>query len=105
VYPTLQLLEDKGFVRGEDVDGRRVFSLTGDGREELEKARRKGHDPLGALDAAASDPRLKLRHAVHSLGGAAHQVASSGSPTQIDEATAILTEARKRIYTLLAEGE
>src|SRR2546430_8049218 len=28
IYPTLQLLEDEGLVRSEDVEGRRRFSLT-----------------------------------------------------------------------------
>ena len=28
VYPTLQLLEDQGFIKGEELEGRRVFSLT-----------------------------------------------------------------------------
>src|SRR5919106_4340668 len=28
IYPTLQLLEDEGLVSGEEVDGKRVFSLT-----------------------------------------------------------------------------
>ena len=92
-------------MHGEDVDGRRIFSLTEEGRAELEGARQKGHDPLNALDTAAQDPRLKLRHAVHGLGGAAHQVAASGTPSQIDETTTILNDARKRIYALLSSDE
>src|SRR3712207_1014021 len=35
VYPTLQLLEDQGLIRGEESDGRRVFTLTDEGRAEV----------------------------------------------------------------------
>ena len=35
VYPVLQQLEDEGLVRGEDVDGKKVYHLTDEGREEL----------------------------------------------------------------------
>src|ERR1700741_3409528 len=37
VYPTLQHLEDEGLIVAELCDGRRVFSLTGAGRAELER--------------------------------------------------------------------
>jgi len=36
VYPTLQQLEDEGMVVAEMVSGRRVYSLTDRGREEIE---------------------------------------------------------------------
>ena len=32
VYPTLQQLADEGLVSGEEVEGRRVYTLTADGR-------------------------------------------------------------------------
>jgi len=35
VYPTLQLMEDQGFVRAESQDERRVYHLTDAGRAEL----------------------------------------------------------------------
>src|SRR5215218_10776255 len=35
IYPTLQLLEDEGLVSVEEIDGKRVFSLTDAGREEV----------------------------------------------------------------------
>ena len=32
VYPTLQQLQDEGLVRSEEIDGRRTYSLTDEGR-------------------------------------------------------------------------
>src|SRR6266511_1264604 len=37
IYPTLQLLEDEGLVKGTDVEGKRVFSLTDDGSKAVEE--------------------------------------------------------------------
>ena len=38
VYPTLQALEDQGLVTADQSEGRRVFSLTDEGRAEAEAA-------------------------------------------------------------------
>src|ERR1051325_2868786 len=37
IYPTLQLLTDEGLVTAEEVEGRKVFSLTDAGRKALEE--------------------------------------------------------------------
>jgi DNA-binding PadR family transcriptional regulator len=104
VYPTLQLLEDQGLVKGEDADGKRVFALTDDGRTETEAIRaRMGGAPWEG--GGQDDPRFRLRQAAFQMAGAARQVGMNGSAAQIEETLAILTEARKRIYQLLADGE
>jgi DNA-binding PadR family transcriptional regulator len=36
VYPTLQSLEDDGYVSSEEADGRKVYTITGEGREFLD---------------------------------------------------------------------
>jgi len=104
VYPTLQMLEDEGLVKSEEVEGKRVFSLTDQGKAEAETmAGEEGAAPWAHEGPA--DPRHKLRHAVFQLGGAAKQIGIAGSDAQVEEALAILAEARKRLYTLLAEGD
>lgn len=105
VYPTLQLLEDQGLIRGEDAEGRRVFTLTDAGRAAAEEAGGSGTDPLGALGGAAREPRLRLRHALHALGGPVREIDRGGTPAQVDTALAILNDARKRLYSLLADSD
>lgn len=105
VYPTLQLLEDQGMVRGQDEEGRRVFALTDAGRAEAERARSTDGDPLDALGGASKEPRLQLRHAMHGLGAAVRQVAAAGTAEQVEETLGIIADARRRIYSLLAESE
>src|SRR5579859_494901 len=39
VYPTLQLLEDQGFVRAVDQEGKRVYHITPEGEKFLEEHR------------------------------------------------------------------
>jgi DNA-binding PadR family transcriptional regulator len=39
VYPTLQLLEDEGYVRAEETDGKKVYHVTPEGERYLEEHR------------------------------------------------------------------
>ena len=39
VYPTLQLLEDQGYLKAEDREGKKVYAITEAGRDYLEKNR------------------------------------------------------------------
>ena len=39
IYPTLQLLEEMGFLRVSEKDGRKTYEITDEGRRELEKNR------------------------------------------------------------------
>ena len=39
VYPTLQMLEDQGYVKSNPVDGKKVYEITAEGRDFLQKNR------------------------------------------------------------------
>jgi DNA-binding PadR family transcriptional regulator len=102
IYPTLQLLEDEGLVRGEEQDGKRVYSITDAGRAELEERSRRSGDAPWDFGPAAEGLGA-LREAGMQLVGAAMQVARTGSTEQREQTAEILTEARRKIYSLLAE--
>jgi len=53
--------------------------------------------------AAATGAIGGLRAAGMALGAAARQGGAAGSPTQVERAVAIITDARKQLYRLLAE--
>src|SRR5262245_46404358 len=61
IYPTLQLLEDEGLVSAEEVDGKRVFSLTEVGKQEVPD-RTEGERPWerGDEDSARFEARQEL---------------------------------------------
>lgn len=103
VYPTLQLLEDQGLIEGQDVQGRRVFSLTDSGREEVAKLKERLQQPPWEREEGEDDPRFGLQKAVFELGGAARQVGVSGTDKQVAAALEILSETRRKLYGLLAE--
>jgi len=105
VYPTLQLLEDQGFIKGEEVEGRRVFSLSEAGKKEAEASKEAHGAPWESPEHGAEAPRFKLRKGVFQIGAAAKQVGTTGSSAQVEKALEILADARKRIYELLAEGD
>jgi len=104
VYPTLQMLEDEGLVTSEQQDGKKVYSLTEAGREELDERRRRagGADPwdLGGVPEGL----VKLRDAGVQLAGAAMQVARTADEAQVEKATEILVEARRKMYETLARA-
>jgi DNA-binding PadR family transcriptional regulator len=104
IYPTLQLLEDAGFVRGEDVEGRRIVTLTDAGRAELAVLReRVGDAPWEAFSDGG--PRRQLKESFGMLAAAAMQVARTGDADQVAQVDEILRDARKRIYGILAGGD
>lgn len=104
IYPTLQLLEDEGLITGEQSGGKRLFSLTDLGRAEAEK---QGTEtpPWQEVAEDVSPPAFRLRDAAFQVGAAVLQVARAGNEDQISRTLEVLTDARRRIYAILGEGE
>jgi DNA-binding PadR family transcriptional regulator len=100
IYPTLQLLEDESLVRGEEVEGKRVFSLTDSGRDAVaERGERKAPWENGDEDS----PRFEVRNEVFRTLAAAKQVVRGDNEEQMTRAAEILREARRKLYSILAE--
>lgn len=102
IYPTLALLEDEGLLTSEESDGKRRYSLTDAGRAEAE--RRGERPPWERLADEADAPGPRLREAAMQVGAAVMQVARTGSDEQVARTQEILTDARRRIYGILAEN-
>jgi DNA-binding PadR family transcriptional regulator len=100
IYPTLQLLEDEGLVTAEEVDGRKVYSLTDSGKEAAPK-RTEGARPWEQGDE--DSPRFEARKEMFKLMGAAKQLARTDDDEQLTKAAEILKDARRKLYGLLAE--
>jgi DNA-binding PadR family transcriptional regulator len=102
VYPTLQQLEDEDLVRSEEVDQKRVFRLTGAGREESERVAARGA-PWATFSDGLNDEQRALHRAAAQLTAAVMQVAHAGSDEQVRATQELLDGARKSVYRLLAE--
>lgn len=113
VYPTVQQLEDEGLVEGRDVEGRRLLSLTDAGRayveenaEEMAATWRPFEE--SSEEEEAAPPRhggSDLMPIVGQVMGAMWQIVTTGTSQQRAEAAEILTETRRKLYHLLADGD
>lgn len=103
IYPTLQLLEDEGLVAAGEREGRRVFTLTEAGAAAA--AAHTGPAPWEEVLHGVDPAQHELHHAAAALAGAVGQVLREGEHAHLAEVASILTEARRRIYSLLAGGE
>lgn len=103
VYPTLQVMEDQGLVTADKSEGRRVFNLTDEGRTAADAA---GDGPAPWEEAARGADRslVDLRGLMGEVGAAIMQVGQAGSDQQVKAVGEILSETRRRIYLVLANG-
>ncbi|HUI47879.1 MAG TPA: PadR family transcriptional regulator [Acidimicrobiia bacterium] len=104
VYPTLQLLEDEGLVRSVERDGKRVYEVTPQGREEATRRIEEAGGTPWELAARADGGMGEFRTTVRQLFTAAKQVRESGNQQQVERMLEILKQARKELYTMLAES-
>ncbi|HEY1237485.1 MAG TPA: PadR family transcriptional regulator [Solirubrobacterales bacterium] len=100
IYPTLQLLEDEGLVTPEEVEGRKVFSLTDAGKEAAPE-RNEGGRPWEQGDE--DSPRFAVRQELFRTVGAAKTVSRGDDDELMTKAAEILKDTRRKLYGLLAE--
>lgn len=102
VYPTLQMLADEGLIRAEESGGKKTYSLTEAGRAEAEASTEKSApwESFGARDTgrASALPKAGMK-----LAQAAAQVGRTGTPEQVAQAVEVLDDARRRLYSILAQ--
>ncbi|SFS03784.1 Transcriptional regulator PadR-like family protein [Microbacterium sp. cf046] len=103
VYPTLQLLADEGLIKAEESNGRKTYSLTDEGQQVADAAGEKSApwESSGARDTSRSGA---LPKAGIDLAQAVAQVGRSGSPEQVKEAVAVLDDARRKLFSILAQS-
>ena len=100
VYPTLQLLTDEGLLIAEESNGRKTYSLTPEGRAVADSA---GAAPWEGQSSHDGSRHSALPKAGIEFAHAAAQVGRSGSPKQVEEAVAVIDEARRKLYSILAQ--
>lgn len=102
VYPTLQLLADEGLVEAETTGERKVYALTEAGRDAAAEAAKSG-PPWESRMTRDAERATALPKAGAKLAQAIVQVAHNGSHEQAERATAVIDEARRKLYAILAE--
>jgi DNA-binding PadR family transcriptional regulator len=94
------MLEDEGLVTSEESGGKRIYQLTAEGEAAVAKTADKS---APWEEAAGSDAGGELRAQMPRLAGAVWQIAMSGDAEKISRAADILSDARKKMFAILAE--
>jgi DNA-binding PadR family transcriptional regulator len=100
IYPTIAQLEDEGLVTTREEGGRRLVTLTSEGRAYLEERSARLGDPFA--DFANAPNRPDLRDPLHQLHAAVRQIEVGGDTAQLEAAGQILVQARRSLYLILA---
>lgn len=108
VYPTLQMLEEGGYVTSEARDGKKVYTITEEGQQLLsdriqDSPADSPWDPFRNVTSGKPQELVTLRKAAMELAGAVMQIAKSGDAEQISRAKELLEQAKRGIYTILSE--
>lgn len=108
VYPTLQMLEEGGYLISEETEGKRVYTITDRGRQYLNDRLNDRSQPIGSkLDRRFMGNKpaelIELRKTLTELNDAVTQVARSGNLEQANRVREMLAQVKREIYKLLSE--
>ncbi len=101
VYPTLQLLEEEGLVSATEQAGKKLFELTEQGRAEAEQGSGSPWDEAGRR--GDWEAVQEVGAALAAVDHAVRQVMMTGTEEQRAKGLAVLAEAKKKLYLILAE--
>jgi hypothetical protein len=119
IYPTLQLMEDRGWVTSQTVDAKKVYTITDAGRQALtEQSAQEERGPWGRHHGHGHGPRgpFGQRHnpALMSLRAEGMEVArlmrdaviaSQGDPARLSELQGIVHQTRDALQRFVSQGQ
>jgi DNA-binding PadR family transcriptional regulator len=103
VYPALQLLEDQGYIEGEQQEQRRVFHLTEAGQAYINEHRAELVAARDAVTARLDQGDTELLEMFQHVETAFRQVVQVGTATQLAAAKELLVQVRRQLYRILAD--
>jgi DNA-binding PadR family transcriptional regulator len=99
VYPTLQMLDEGGFVTSQEIDGKKVYTITDKGLELLKKRGEKRFQEFPDLGNA-----FEVWQPLGKLASAVTEGAWGTDEESREKIIEILNKARKDVYTVLSES-
>lgn len=99
VYPTLQMLEEGGFVTSEQVEGKKIYTITDTGLQMLNERGESRFEATPGMKQA-----FELRKSLAKLGAAVIDGVRGTDPETAKKIEEILNKARKDVYSILAES-
>lgn len=105
IYPTLQQLEDEGLVAADAAIGRRMFTLTDEGRAYVANHADEVAAPWEAMSGPADTDENGIKPLLGQVGTALWQILAAGTPDQQARARTALADLRRTLYGILADDE
>ena|SRR4028118_2007049 len=106
VYPTLQMLEEGGYLTSEQIEGKRVYTVTDSGRQLLsDRTQQTSGSPMDFPHRFRTDKPselVELRSALTELSDAVTQMARSGNLEQASQVRELLVQVKREIYRMLS---
>jgi DNA-binding PadR family transcriptional regulator len=102
VYPALQQLEDEGLIQPQGTGRRRVYNLTDAGQTYVEAHADELRSSWDAAAGMTDEDAIEFRNLIRQVMMAVMEVRRAGSADQVAQARAVLAQARKSLYLILA---
>ncbi len=99
VYPTLQMLEEGGFLTGEQIEGKKVYTITEEGLKLLEE---RGTKPFEAHPTMAR--AFEMKKSLMKFGSAVMEGVRDGDEETIKRINEIVKQAKRDVYSILSES-
>lgn len=103
IYPLLGSLEEEGLIVGRDQGGRRVYALTDEGRRRLREDAPPWPNFEGIFTSGGDSVNDEAQAAFDRLAAAWAQAKQVAKPETVQHIVELLNEARKDIYSALAD--
>jgi len=105
VYPALQQLEDEGLIRSTEIEGRKAYEITDEGRKVVADRGEGRPAPWEEMSGGFSQDAVELGRLMREVAAAFVQVMKTGSDAQAARAKEVLATTRRELYRILADGD
>ena len=102
IYPTLQTLQDEGYITTEEAEGRKIHTITQKGTEYLKKSEEKFKNIIENRKAFLNE-RKELNREIRNLASLIFTNYRDMEKQKIDAVAQVLKDARKKISEILFE--
>jgi DNA-binding PadR family transcriptional regulator len=99
VYPTLQMLEEGGYLTSEQIEGKKVYTITQEGLKLLED---RGEKPFEAHPKMAQ--AFEIRKSLMKFGSAVMDGVRDGDEETVKKISEVINKAKRDVYSILSES-
>jgi DNA-binding PadR family transcriptional regulator len=103
IYPLLAALEEEGLIVGRDEGGRRIYTITDEGRRHLREDAPRAFRFEQIFEPGEPSMNDDVKAAFDRLAAAWSQAKHVAKPETLAKIAAVLNSARKDIYTILSD--